>query len=74
MQNMSLGYTIPKNVLTKIGLKSARVSASASNIFTITSYKGLDPSVGGAADTNFGIDIGNVPITRSYNLALSLSF
>ncbi|MDR6563905.1 MULTISPECIES: TonB-dependent receptor [unclassified Arcicella] len=74
MQNISIGYNIPKNALSKIGLKNARISGSASNIFTITGYKGLDPSIGGAADTNFGIDIGNVPITRSYNIALNLSF
>lgn len=74
MQNISIGYTIPKAVLSKVGLKTARISGSASNIFTITGYKGLDPSIGGAADTNFGIDIGNVPITRSFNVALNLGF
>jgi len=74
MQNISVGYTIPKAALAKIGLKTARISGSASNIFTITGYKGLDPSVGGAADTNFGIDIGNVPITKSFNVALNLGF
>ena len=74
MQNISIGYTIPKSTLAKIGLKTARISGSASNIFTITGYKGLDPSIGGAADTNFGIDIGNVPITRSFNVALNLGF
>lgn len=74
MQNISIGYTIPKSTLAKVGLKTARISGSASNIFTITGYKGLDPSIGGAADTNFGIDIGNVPITRSFNVALNLGF
>ncbi len=74
MQNISIGYTIPKATLAKVGLKTARISGSTSNIFTITGYKGLDPSIGGAADTNFGIDIGNVPITRSFNVALNLGF
>ena len=74
VQNLSVAYNLPKDLLAKIGLKRAKISASSSNLLTITGYKGLDPSVGGAADTNFGIDIGNVPITRSYNLSLSLGF
>ena len=74
MQNITLGYTLPSGVLNKAGLGRVRFSVSANNIFTITGYKGLDPGVGGAADSNFGIDVGNYPITRSYNLGLSVGF
>ena len=74
MQNITLGYTLPTSVLNKTRLGRVRISASANNIFTITGYKGLDPGVGGAADSNFGIDVGNYPITRSYNLGLSVGF
>lgn len=74
MQNITLGYTLPTNLLNKVGLGRVRFSLSANNIFTVTGYKGLDPGVGGAADSNFGIDIGNYPITRSYNLGLSVGF
>jgi hypothetical protein len=43
-------------------------------LLTFTKYKGLDPGVGGAADTSFGIDVGNYPVTRSFNAAINLSF
>ncbi|WP_138993815.1 TonB-dependent receptor [Larkinella sp. C7] len=74
MQNITLGYTLPSALLSKLKLGRVRISASANNIFTITKYEGLDPGVGGAADQNFGIDVGNYPLTRSYNAGLSVTF
>ncbi|MBC3786570.1 SusC/RagA family TonB-linked outer membrane protein [Spirosoma utsteinense] len=74
LQNLSIGYNIPASFLSRIGLQRARVFASTNNLLTITKYQGLDPSVGGAADTNFGIDVGNYPITRSFTGGLSFGF
>ncbi|MFD2934645.1 SusC/RagA family TonB-linked outer membrane protein [Spirosoma flavum] len=74
MQYLNLGYTFPSVMLNRINLSRLRISASANNLFTITKYVGLDPAVGGSADSNFGIDIGNYPITRSYNVGLSFGF
>ena len=74
IQNISLGYNIPKSYTSKIGIKRAKFTLSANNIFTFTKYKGLDPGVGGAADTGFGIDVGNYPVTRSFNASLNLTF
>jgi hypothetical protein len=74
MQNITLGYTLPGNILNKLRMSKLRVFASTNNLFTVTKYKGLDPGVGGNADTNFGIDVGNYPITRSYTLGINLGF
>ena len=74
IQNISLGYRVPKNITSKIGVKGAKFTLSANNLLTITGYKGLDPGVGGAADTGFGIDVGNYPVTRSFNASLNLNF
>ena len=74
MQYLNLGYTFPATLLNRANLSRLRVSISATNLFTITKYTGLDPSVGGSADTNFGIDVGNYPITRAYNVGLSFGF
>lgn len=74
MQFLSLGYTLPAGLLNSVGFKRARLAVAATNLFTITPYTGLDPSVGGAADVNFGIDVGNYPITRGYNVQLNLGF
>ncbi|PZR35756.1 MAG: SusC/RagA family protein [Azospira oryzae] len=74
MQNITLGYTVPVASLEKMKLTRLRVYASTNNVFTITKYQGLDPSVGGDADTNFGIDVGNYPITRSFTFGVNLGF
>ncbi|WP_080238989.1 SusC/RagA family TonB-linked outer membrane protein [Spirosoma rigui] len=74
MQNITIGYTLPTGTLDRIGLSRVRISLAANNLFTVTGYKGLDPGVGGGADQNFGIDVGNYPITRSYNVGLNVGF
>ena len=73
MQFLTLSYNFPQKLIKGV-LKKARIYASANNIFTISKYKGLDPQVGGAADTNFGIDVGNYPVTRSYTFGVSVGF
>lgn len=74
LQNLSLGYTLPANLLDRIRLTKLRVFVSTNNLFTISGYSGLDPAVGGAADTNFGIDLGNYPVTRSFTAGLNIGF
>ena len=74
MQYLTLGYTFPATLLDRLNLSRLRLSLSATNLFTITKYSGLDPAVGGSADQNFGIDIGNYPVTRGYNVGLSFGF
>ena len=74
LQNITLGYTLPTNQLAKTGLTKLRAFVSANNLATITGYSGLDPAVGGAADTNFGIDVGNYPLTRGFTCGVNIGF
>ncbi|MDX2302086.1 MAG: TonB-dependent receptor [Microscillaceae bacterium] len=74
MQNITLGYNFPTAILQKLKMTRLRVYASTNNVFTISGYSGLDPSVGGGADTTFGIDVGNYPITRSFTFGVNLGF
>lgn len=74
MQYLTLGYTFPASILNRANLNRLRLAVSATNLFTITKYTGLDPGVGGSADTNFGIDVGNYPVQRGYNVQLSFGF
>ena len=73
-QNLSIGYNLPKDITSKIKLGRVRVSASVNNLLTITKYGGLDPQVAGAADTNFGVDLGNFPTTRQVTFGLNVGF
>jgi hypothetical protein len=74
MQNITLAYNFPAALLSRLKMEKLKLFASTNNVFTITKYEGLDPSVGGNADTQFGIDVGNYPITRSVTFGLNLGF
>jgi TonB-linked SusC/RagA family outer membrane protein len=74
MQNISLAYNFPAAIVSRMNIEKLRIFASTNNVFTISKYEGLDPSVGGAVDTQFGIDVGNFPITRSFTFGLNLGF
>ena len=73
MQNLAIGYNLPLAWFNN-KVSRARVYVSTNNVFTISGYKGLDPGVGGAVDTNFGIDIGNYPVTRSFMFGAGFTF
>lgn len=64
VKNMSLSYSLPSNVVSKMGLSSLSFSFILTNLFTITNYSGLDPETPGAT----------YPLARSCSFGLSLGF
>jgi len=82
LKNIALGYTLPNEVVTKLGMQNVRLSISAQNLFTITDYSGLDPEVSfgvvgqdsSASNTTNGFDFGNYPAIRSVNFSVNLKF
>lgn len=74
MQTLGVGYTMPSNILNKLKMNKLRVFASMNNLFTLSKYQGLDPGVGGNVDTQFGVDVGNYPVTRGWTLGLNIGF
>lgn len=43
MKTLTVGYSLPASVLSKLRLANARVYFQAQNLFTITGYSGADP-------------------------------
>ncbi len=70
---MVLGYTFSPNLLSKAGIKKLRIYVSGANLFTITSYKGMDPELTGNSATDFGVDEGTYPNSRTYLVGAQLS-
>lgn len=67
LQRLALSFDFASTIgVDKLGLSKFRIGLAANNLWLITGYTGIDPQVGGAADTNFGIDVGNYPITPQY--------
>ncbi|UYZ59227.1 SusC/RagA family TonB-linked outer membrane protein [Hymenobacter latericus] len=80
IQNISLGYTLPQNLLGFTGLSRIRVYGQVQNAFTFTKYKGVDPEVNSSGNSNlqqntqFGIDNNSNPQQRVFTTGLNVSF
>ncbi|KLT63610.1 TonB-dependent receptor [Pedobacter sp. BMA] len=74
--NITLGYSFPKAVAKNLHVENIRVFGSVDNAFTITNYKGYNPEVdyNGGANGTPGVDYGNYPLARAYNLGIKLTF
>ncbi len=75
LRNLQLGYTLPASFARKIAMKSARIYLTATNLFTLTKYTGLNPEVSiGGSSTTPGVDSGSYPIARTYTLGINVTF
>ncbi|MDB5112138.1 MAG: SusC/RagA family TonB-linked outer membrane protein, partial [Mucilaginibacter sp.] len=76
MKTVTLGYQVPKSLLTIISVKTLRIYVTAQNLFTITKYTGYDPEASAinADVTNIGIDQGTYPQYRAFIFGLNLGF
>ncbi|MDN3550291.1 SusC/RagA family TonB-linked outer membrane protein [Mucilaginibacter aquaedulcis] len=76
-KTVSLGYNIPKDILSKIKIDRARLFVNAYNLFLITKYKGWDPEVNAdfeAADQNYnlGVDFYSAPQPRTITFGVNI--
>ncbi|MFV0541921.1 MAG: SusC/RagA family TonB-linked outer membrane protein [Aestuariibaculum sp.] len=74
LKYIGIGYSIPSNVLDKIGFSHARISMSAQNILTFTKYGGLDPEFNNSNIFQRGVDVGIFPNVKTFSLGLSFGF
>ena len=64
-KNIQLGYTVPRKITKKFFVENLKVYTSIDNLFTITSFPGLDPEV--AANVGY-------PAVRQYSVGVNVSF
>lgn len=76
LNNITLGYTIPRNIISKIHAQQIRLYVSAYNLFVWTKYSGYDPEVDTRRKTPLtpGVDYSAYPRSRSFNLGVNLTF
>ncbi|GAB5400817.1 MAG: TonB-dependent receptor [Aureisphaera sp.] len=71
-QNMQLGYSVSEEALKRLGIDKLRFYVSVSNAFTLTKYRGYDPTVSTGAPIGGGFDQGLYPTPRTYLLGVNL--
>lgn len=77
MKEVRLSYSVPQQLLQRIGISSLTLSLTGYNLLTLTSYNGLDPEVGRVVGTegnnlSMGVDFGNYPQARSFTFGVKL--
>lgn len=69
IKNITLGYTLPANVLKSLGLESLRLTATGDNLVLFNHLKGMDPQYNFTGGTNFGY----VPV-RTISFGIDVTF
>ncbi len=73
LRELSISYELPSFLK---GLNNMNISLIGRNLVSFDSYDGYDPetNAGGVSDRLRGIDFGNVPIPRTYQVSLRAGF
>ncbi|MEA5081971.1 MAG: TonB-dependent receptor [Dysgonamonadaceae bacterium] len=73
LRNVQLGYSVPKNAISKLNITSLRFYLSGQNLVTWKHNSGFTPEAGGSA-ISFGIDNGGYPIPAITSLGFNITF
>lgn len=75
LKHITLGYSLPDELLHKVGIRHLRFFVSAENLFTITSYSGYSPEIGYTdGNKQKGVDYAQYPQSRKFTFGLNLNF
>ena len=76
IQNLTLGYSLPSDLISRIKITRLRVYGSVQNLATFTKYKGYDPEIGSFNQNQLltGIDNGRYPSPRTISVGINVEF
>lgn len=76
INNLTLGYTLPKVLTQKCAMQNARVYMSIQNLATFTSYSGFNPETSHKEDSSLapGTDYGMYPLNRTFTVGVNVTF
>lgn len=80
LNNLTLGYTVPKLLSQKIGMSNLRFYATGTNLWIWTNYTGYDPEVSSTVRNSSynaltpGVDFSSYPKSRSITVGVNVTF
>ena len=90
INNITLGYQLPKNILQRVTIQQARIYFSVQNAYTWTNYLNYNPEVSNyeastpvannsgstvaGSPLTGGVDYGAYPLARTFTLGINLGF
>jgi len=76
INNITIGYTLPPSVVSKLKITRLRVYGTVNNVAVITGYSGYDPEVSTRLGTPVtpGVDYSAYPRSRSFVAGVNVTF
>jgi hypothetical protein len=74
LKTLTIGYTVPRELLQKVKLSNLRFYLIGQNLFTWTKYSGFDPEVTSGNNVTPGTDAGIYPISKVINGGVTINF
>lgn len=79
LNNVSVGYSLPKSLISKIKMTRLRLYATVTNVFLLTGYSGYDPEVSATKSSSYtpltpGVDYSGYPKSRTFTVGANVSF
>lgn len=74
MKNITFSYSLPKSWISKAYLTNASVFLTATNLFTVTQWPGLDPETVSTGVVSMGTNSDPYPLSRSFSFGVKLQF
>ncbi|MCY0967499.1 SusC/RagA family TonB-linked outer membrane protein [Chryseobacterium wangxinyae] len=75
LNNVTLGFTLPKGSLDAVGVKNFRLYATVNNVFVLTKYSGYDPEASTRRNPlTPGVDYSAYPRSRFFVTGVDITF
>ena len=79
LNNLTVGYSLPTELISRIGLSQFRIYATGNNLKLWTDYTGYDPEVSTSRSSSYsaltpGVDYSSFPRSRSYTVGVNVTF
>lgn len=74
LKNLTLGYALPEKWAAAIHSTGLSVFFTATNLFTVTRWPGIDPETIGSMVVDMGINDDPYPLARSFTFGVNLMF
>ena len=76
INNVTLGYTLPQILSSKLRIQSLRIYGTVNNLKTFTNYTGFDPEVGTRTSDPLtpGVDFAAYPRAKVFVFGINATF
>ena len=68
LQNVTLSYNLPDDLISKVNLQSARIYFNGQNLLTLTEWNGWDPETGETITRD------GRPVLKSFTFGINVEF